>query len=317
MQSLSPSLASVLVLLISASALADDAQRAPQSSQDVVILRDVMVPMRDGVRLATDLYLPAKNGKAVSEKLPALLMRIPYNKETWGPHIPAFFARHGYLAVAQDVRGRFKSEGDFFAFRDEPKDGYDTIEWLARHPACNGRVGMHGVSYMGWVQYEAATQHPPHLTTLIPHCGPINAYKYSMHVGGTCTLGLLKWHLEMAMTSKEAQRNPLIAKAIATMSTGDDFLNWAANVPWQRGQTPLSTAPKYEDAAFKFYFENYDYNDFWRAPGYAMDEYMDVFPDVPMLSVVGWYEVYPRSIVDSHQEMAKRGRKHQFLLAGP
>jgi len=76
-------------------------------------------------------------------------------------------------------------------------------------------------------------------------------------------------------------------------------------------------APNYEDAAFQLYFENNDYNDFWRQPGFAMDEYFDSFPDMPILWVVGWYDWYPRTILDGYQKMVQMGRKNQYLLVGP
>jgi len=315
----------VRVLLIAAAALARCASMPVFAAAagkddgpwDVVVVHDVMVPMRDGVMLAADFYYPAMDGKAVTEKLPVVLMRTPYNKERWNPAVPRFFATHGYLSVCQDCRGRYKSGGNWFPFRDEPQDGYDTVEWLAGHPSCNGKVGMHGVSHMAWVQYHAATQHPPHLVTIIPHCGPINAYKYCMHLGGTLLVSSLQWNVEMAMTGHEAQRDPGIARAIGPMRHGEDFLRVASQLPWQRGKTPLAAVPQYEDAVFKLFFENYDYNDFWRQPGFGMDEYLDKFPDMPMLSVVGWYEIYPRSVVDTHEKMVGRGRKNQFLLCGP
>jgi putative CocE/NonD family hydrolase len=291
---------------------------ADNTEYDVVAVKDIMIPMRDGVQLATDLYLPARDGVVLQEKLPAVLMRTPYNKEKWGIRIPRFFARHGFMSVVQDCRGRFKSEGKFFAFRDEAQDGYDTIEWLAKHPQCNGKVGMHGVSHMGWVQIQAATQKPPHLVTMIPHCGPTNAYKYSMHVGGTRTLGLLRWHLQMAASSQEARKNPDIIKALKTMNgSNEKFLQWATRIPWRRGQTPLSLVPNYEESAFQLYFENNDYSEFWHQPGLGMDEYFDNYPDIPICWTVGWYEVYTRSISDGFQAMIKRGNKNQHIIIGP
>lgn len=291
---------------------------AEGKTMDVVVLKDVMVPMRDGVKLATDLYLPAKDGRPLEGKFPVVLQRTPYDKENQFYKDPAtFFAGHGYLSVIQDCRGRFRSGGEFFPMRDEAEDGYDTVEWLARHPSSSGKVGTYGVSYMGWVQLQMATLNPPSLATMIPHTGPNNAYYYSMHVGGTRTLGLLRWHLHMATTSWEAKENPSIVEAIKPMLTSKGFLQWASRIPWRRGQTPLSVAPRYEDAAFQFYFDNNDYNEFWRRPSLAMDEYFDNYPEIPIMWVTGWYEVYARSIVDGYREMLKRGRDNQFLVAGP
>ena len=98
--------------------------------------------MRDGTRLATDLYIPTKDGRPL-KNIPAVLLRTPYGKHSWGTgrDMFRFFAKHGYLSVTQDVRGCFRSEGSLVWHQQEAKDGYDAIEWLARHPLCNGRVG--------------------------------------------------------------------------------------------------------------------------------------------------------------------------------
>ena len=289
-----------------------------EEPDDVIVMKNVMMPMRDGVKLATDLYLPARDGRPLEGMFPVVLQRTPYDKEQEFYQTPAtFFARHGYLSVIQDCRGRYQSEGDFFPFRDEAEDGYDTVEWLARHPASTGKVGVYGVSYMGWVQLQMATQKPPSLATMIPHTGPNNAYYYSMHVGGTRTLGLLRWHIRMAGTGREAEKDPSIVEALDSMLSPQKFLHWAARIPWRRGQTPLSLAPSWEDATFKFYFENNDYNEFWHHPSLSMDEYWDSYPDIPILWVTGWYEVYARSIVDGYLAMLERGRSNQYLVAGP
>ena len=135
---------------------------------DVIVVRDVMAPMRDGVHLATDLYFPAENGRPLEQKLPAVLQRTPYNKSGY-EGMANFFAKHGYLSAVQDCRGRHQSEGEFFPNKNEPKDGYDAVEWLAQQPACNGKVGTYGCSYMAWVQVQMATQSPPSLVTMIPY----------------------------------------------------------------------------------------------------------------------------------------------------
>jgi uncharacterized protein len=133
---------------------------------EVKVETNVKVPMRDGVKLATDLYLPIGAPKA-----PVILARTPYSKE--GSEVRGYFwARRGYVYAIQDVRGRFASEGQWEAVINEPKDGYDSIEWLARQPWSSGKVGMLGGSYLGWVQWLAAIQHPPHLVTIVPNVSP-------------------------------------------------------------------------------------------------------------------------------------------------
>ena len=308
------------ILLLSAALLvlpASSRSLAQRTTYDVVVQRDVMVPMRDGVKLATDVYLPAVGEKPAEGTFPALLMRTAYNKERWGPDIVRFFAQHGYVSVTQDCRGRYKSEGRFFPWVDDPQDGYDTIEWIADHPHCNGRVGMHGPSHMAWVQFHAATQAPPHLMAMAPFQGPINAYKYSMRCGGALHLGLLKWIVQQAASSQNADRDPDALTAVRQMGGEPGFLEWAARVPWERGKTPLAAFPQYEEAAFGLYFENNDYNDFWRQPGLGMDEYFDRFPEMPILWVTSWFDWYPRTISDGYQAMVAMGRKDQHLIIGP
>ena len=290
---------------------------AEAKTHDVVVERDVMVGMRDGVRLATDMYFPAIDGERVAEELPAVLMRTPYDKSAWGTDYIRFFAAHGYVSVMQDCRGRGNSEGIFFPFRDDPEDGYDTIEWLADHPACNGKVGMHGPSYMAWVQFHAAALGPPALVTMIPHHGPINSYKYSTGGGGTLHLGLLRWILSVAATSQEARLDPDAAAAVREMMVSENFLPWCARLPWRRGETPLAKFPAYEEAAMQLYCEHFDYDEFWRQPGFAMDEHFDAFPEMPILWVTSWFDWYPRTMSDGFQRLVAVGREDQHILIGP
>jgi putative CocE/NonD family hydrolase len=285
---------------------------------DVVVLRNVMMPARDGARLSTDLFLPARDSVPVGEALPALLARTPYGKRHPREQYDAiYFARNGYVAAVQDCRGRFASDGTFRPFRNEAEDGFDAVQWLADLELCDGSVGTHGCSYGAWVQLQLATQAPPALRTMIPHTGPNNAYSFSMHVGGTRTLGLLRWHIYMLLDSHEARENPAIAAAADAMLTPEGFLRWAEQIPWRRGQTALALAPSYEDSAFELYFDNNDYSEFWREPDLAIDEWFDRFPRIPMLWITGWYEVYARSIVDGYEAMVRRDAPNQHLLAGP
>lgn len=296
--------------------LAPPASAAERTTYEVKVEENVMVEMRDGVKLAIDLYIPMQNGQPLTQAVPAVLQRTPYNKAGL-KNQAIYFARQGYLSAIQDCRGRFQSEGEFFPFIDDPKDGYDTIEWLAKRTGCNGRVGMYGCSYMAWVQFQAATQNPPSLKTIIPYEGPINAYHYSMRNGGALHLGLLRWVLDVARTGQEAGRDPAGAAGVQEMLAGNNFLEWATKIPWQRGETPLKFAPRYEDAAFKLYFDEHNYNDFWRQPGLGMSEYFERYPKMPILWVVGWYDWYPRTISDGYQKMVALGRENQHILIGP
>jgi hypothetical protein len=155
---------------------------------EVKLERGVGVPMRDGIKLATDLYLPQGEGK-----FPVILVRTPYKKEM--AELQArYYARRGYAFAVQDCRGRFGSPGIWEPFINEPKDGYDTIEWLAQQPWSTGKVGMIGGSYVGWVQWWAAGQRPPHLVTIIPNVAPPDPfYNIPYEHGVFFILGAIWW----------------------------------------------------------------------------------------------------------------------------
>src|SRR5947209_2856357 len=173
-----------------------DALRKAESSDmllsapkyDVEVDHAAMVPMRDGVKLATDIYRP----KGV-DKAPVILVRTPYKKEM--SELQArFYARRGYVYAVQDCRGRFGSGGIWEPFINESKDGYDAIEWLARQPFTNGKVGMIGGSYLGWVQWWAASEHPPHLVTMIPNVSPPDPfYNIPYEYGAFFLWGAIWW----------------------------------------------------------------------------------------------------------------------------
>ena len=139
------------------------------ASQALKLETNVAVPMRDGTILYADLYRPEGPGP-----YPVLLQRTPYDKTmplSRNMLDPLKAARHGYVVVIQDTRGRYTSGGEFYAFRDDIHDGYDTVEWAASQPWSLGKVGMYGNSYVGATQWQAAKSCPPHLTAIAGVCG--------------------------------------------------------------------------------------------------------------------------------------------------
>ena len=124
----------------------------------------ISIPMRDGIRLVADLYLPDSAGR-----FPTILLRTPYVKTPqFRRYKLAAYVQRGYAVVLQDTRGRGDSDGEFDFYFPEGKDGYDTIEWIAKQPWSNGRVGMDGGSYLGTVQWLAARERPPSLACIAP-----------------------------------------------------------------------------------------------------------------------------------------------------
>src|SRR3954451_21433864 len=128
--------------------------------------RQHMAPMRDGVELATDVYLPEGQGA-----WPAVLVRLPYDKNgryCWMPFISRHFTGRGYAFLPQDVRGKFRSGGEVNAFVHEVGDGYDTIQWITEQPWSNGDVGMWGDSYYGFTQWAGGAPGPPGAEAVVP-----------------------------------------------------------------------------------------------------------------------------------------------------
>src|SRR5271157_4840016 len=155
---------------------------------DSVSVETVMVAMRDGTNLATDIYRPGRGGKPVEGKFPVLVTRSPYNK-SGEKSKGSFFARHGYVFVAQDCRGFFASEGEPVPFVREGQDSYDTIEWAATQSWSNGKAGTTGASYLALNQFAGAIEVPPHLEVIYAAVGPASFYEDSAYRGGVPGFG--------------------------------------------------------------------------------------------------------------------------------
>ena len=139
---------------------------------DIQIKWGVRIPMRDGVELSADVYLPKAEGR-----YPAIISRTPYLKTTdITIENSKFYASKGYAVIVVDTRGRGDSEGVFVPYRNEGVDGYDTIEWAAKQPWCDGNVGTMGGSYLGRIQWLAALEHPPHLKAMISVVSPSDPF---------------------------------------------------------------------------------------------------------------------------------------------
>jgi uncharacterized protein len=141
--------------------------------------REETLAMRDGVKLYTAIYLPQGSGP-----WPVVLTRTPYSAERMGPPSAAMWTHHDYAYVVQDCRGRFKSEGTYRPFMDDHLDGYDTVEWIAKQPWANGKVGMVGASAMGMTANQASILRPPHLTAMYVIVAPSSAYAQTVFIGG-------------------------------------------------------------------------------------------------------------------------------------
>jgi uncharacterized protein len=282
---------------------------------DVRALRGMMVTMRDGVRLATDIYLPARAGHPVPGRFPAILERTPYGRQGLGAVAAAkFFCRHGYAVAIQDVRGRYDSEGEWYPFALEAEDGYDTVEWLASQEWSDKKVGTVGLSYSGSDQHALASLAPPHLGAVFASEAMSNYHTSSMRQGGAAELRFLVYSLSMAVESPEALRNPVLRAA--TRAESDAVEDWLRRTPLKPGVSILRNFPAIERWVLDV-VQHGDYGDYWRQRGYNIEEYYDEYADVPVCLLSGWYDTYTRATVDNFVELRRRKQAPVHMIIGP
>lgn len=270
-------------------------------------LLDVLVPMRDGTRLATDVYLP-ETGPG---PWPALLLRTPYDKSH--PDRVATlrrFAEAGYAAVGQDCRGRFRSGGTFTLGIGEAEDGYDTIEWIAAQPWCDGKVGTIGTSYMAWVQSAAATLNPPHLRAMWVHEGIANGLLESVRQGGAFELRWLAWAFYGLAT------DPSLDEATREAMAGIDFREWIGLKLPEPGASPLALTPHHETWYYTYLTRGTE-GEPWTLRGLNVERYYREHADVPTVYSGGWYDSYTRATIRNFLGLSALKRAPQYLLMGP
>lgn len=282
---------------------------------DVIVEKNVWVPMRDGIRLAADIYRPALNEKAVEGRFPAVLERTPYNKERLPLIATAkFFAARGYVSVLQDVRGRFQSEGEWYFLMNEGPDGYDTVEWIATQPWSDGQVGTIGLSYSTATQQALAVLKPPHLKAQFHLDGGYNYFTRTIRHSGAFEYGiLLPYVFWMARYSKEAAADPLVQQAL-----DDAFANmkeWLTRLPLKKGSSPLQYVPSYEEWFLEMSSHG-DYDEYWKREGCNIEEFIDNFADVPVYLQTSWYGHHIWATITKYQELTKRHQTPKRLLIG-
>ena len=282
---------------------------------DVVKLTDVMVPMRDGVRLATDVYFPAVDGHRIGGRLPAVMERTPYDKHRAAERgdVAHYFASRGYVVVFQDVRGRFGSEGSFTKYLSEPEDGFDTLAWIGDQPWSNRRVGTFGISYGAHTQAAQAALDPPNLACCFMDSGGFtNAFDNSCRLDGAFELRQVMWAYTNALSSPEAIADPTIRAALES----ENMREWFDRMPWKQGHSPLRWAPEFEAYLFEMWTRS-DFDDYWKQVGICNELYFDQYADVPMMHMGSWYDPYTRTTTGNFTGLSRLKRGPIHLLLGP
>jgi putative CocE/NonD family hydrolase len=283
---------------------------SPARYEAILVARDVMIPTRDGARMATDIYRPGRNGVPVTERLPVLLNRTPYDKQSLAAQA-VFYAERGYVVALQDTRGRYRSEGTFSKVQPlDGTDGADVIEWLARQPYANGRVGMWGSSFAAHMQAGAAQYRPPALGALLLNMGGLaNGWDHGVRYRGTYEFGRqLTWAWGQLLADARSDD----VRALLTKEKVEDWYG----ATWRRGLNPLSVSREYEGWFFDFW-ERADYDAFWKDPMMAWDEHYPETADIPMLHVGGWYDIFLAGTFRNFVNLRALKRAPQRLLVGP
>jgi putative CocE/NonD family hydrolase len=288
--------------------------RSPGEEYGVVVEKDVTIEVRDGTRLAADVYRPARGGKAAPGRFPTLLTRTPYNKDGASGE-GQYYAARGYNVVANDVRGRYKSDGAWRLIVDDPEDGYDVVEWIAKQEWSDGKVGTFGTSYPGGTQHALAEMNPPHLTAMVPVDAVSNCGVAGMRHGGAFELRFMNWIFNTgAPNSRAALADPALKAALT--ENGRRIRDHVDTLPLRVGSSPLRAVPEYEGWLVKALGSGPE-TAFWKAKGMSVVDHVKDYADVPVLHVTGWYDSWTRQVTMNYEALSKAKTSPQRLLIGP
>jgi uncharacterized protein len=278
---------------------------------EVTVERGVRAKMRDGVVLRADVYRPKAEGK-----FPVLLQRTPYNK-AGGVEFGLRAAARGYVVIIQDVRGRYTSEGEWYTFKHESEDGYDTVEWAAALPYSSGKVGMFGGSYVGATQVLAAIAHPPHLAGICPVVTASNYHDGWTYQGGafeqwfneSWTSGLAEDRLER-LAQRNANAMPLVSKLPLL---GYPLFDAGFN---EESRSLQALAPYFID-----WLAHPSYDDYWKQ--WSIEDHHSQIM-VPVFHVGAWYDIFLGGTLRNYRgvkanggsEAARRGQRLLVVIGG-
>jgi putative CocE/NonD family hydrolase len=263
----------------------------PAAPHEIVKSFDIAVPMRDGVELSANVFRPDMPGR-----YPTILVRTPYGK---GHDITVHyrtFVEHGYAVVVQDVRGRYGSQGIFRPLEQEPADGDDTLNWIARQPWSDGKVGMMGGSYLGIVQWKIAVLNNPHLKAIFPAVSGDDDYRDRFYsTGGAMKLG------QRLLWMSENMRAP---------GFHPDFSRFILHLPLRTADAAATgqTSDMYQKA-----MAHPADDAFWKS--ISTREHLDKIR-VPVFSVGGWFDNFVESDLDAYEALRKNSGVHRILI-GP
>ena len=313
----------ILALLLAGGLPGAAAGAGDAATAAVAVTRDVMIAMRDGVRLAADVYRPAKGGVATEGRFPALLMRTPYGKAVRAPPFADYFAARGYVVVVEDVRGRYESEGRWRPMYDDGTDGYDTADWIGHQSWSDGGIGTLGTSYEGATQQALAIAGAPFVKTMIPLFSMSDPGRYGVRHNGAFELRWFNWVFTLGnatgdqslVAAARAASDPAAAPALAELL--NQVTEYVTALPLRPGTTPLKFAPDYE----KWLIDAMSHgggDPLYTAMGIDVPDHMADYKDLPVYHVTGWYDSWTLQVANLNFA-GLRAHKHslQRLIVGP
>ena len=301
---------------------------AQPAGPGVLVHRDVMVAMRDGVHLATDIYRPAgADGGPDETPRPVIFERTPYDKAGTPrteksvarpeplsrPDLAIKLVQEGYVVIWQDCRGRYASEGSFTKYLNEAEDGYDSMVWIDGQSFGNGKVGTMGLSYDAHVQMALACLNPPGLACMAVDSGGFsNAFTCGIRQGGALEMKQATWAYNRAMEAPLASQEPRILGAIQAESLHD----WMKQTPWTKGRSPVRWDPDYESYLLD-QWQHGTFDDFWKKAGIWAAGYYHDFPEVPIIFMSSWYDAYVRTTTENFEGLKGNASRPLTLIMGP
>jgi uncharacterized protein len=287
-----------------------------------MVMETALVAMRDGVRLATDIYRPDGAGP-----FPVVLERTPYGRHlpsrseiTAADRTPASraalaapFVAAGYAVAYQDTRGRYGSEGRFEKYLADGADGFDTCAWLRAQPWCDGRIVTMGLSYAAHTQAALGCLDPPGLAAQVLDCGGFaDSWRSGIRQSGAFELKQATWAFRNAQVSPEAAADPVMGAALA----GEDLRAWFTRLPWRPGHSPLRHHPDYEAYLLAQWTAGAD-GPFWQQLGINMADWYERYSRCPMVHMSSWYDPYALTAASNYTGLRRAGRGPQRLILGP
>jgi putative CocE/NonD family hydrolase len=294
---------SARVILLLSILLSPQAILAGKTAFEVEVRADAKIPMRDGVELSANIFLPKAQGQ-----FPVILMRSPYGKgdEKFGDGL--FYAARGYVYVSQDCRGKGASQGQWEPFANERPDGRDTQEWILDQPWCSGSIATSGGSYVGFTQWICAPGAGEHLKAMFPVVPLVDVYGDAAYVDGALSLALMMgWGSLVALNPGE--------QAAMFGWRQQDWTKAYRTLPLCEWDGAIGRKVQY----LRDWVAHPHFDDYWAARG-VRNRWQDI--TVPICAVGGWYDIFSKSVFDHINAVrtmsrSRHAREHQHLVMGP